>query len=339
MQALTITPDGRGAWVPSKKDNIRRGTGPGSVGQPFGHDSRLRTIVSKLDLVGNTVDLTKRKDLNDGDMANAVELNALGDFAFVSLQGNNRIDIYDALSHNAIATITDTGLAPRGLVLAGTKLFVQSFMSRDVTVFDVSTVGVTNSFPKLATVVTQASELLSAQVLQGKKIFYNAADPRMAMQGYTSCASCHLDGDSDGQVWDFTQVGEGFRATSSLLGRGGTSEQGRVHWTGNFDEIQDFENDMRSAGFGGTGFLNATDWAATSQTLGAPKAGKNAELDALAAYVTSLRTVPASPFRNTDGTMTADALAGKALFESPAVGCATCHSGAELTDSGTSCAA
>ena len=57
VQAVTITPDGRGAWVPSKKDNIRRGTGPGSVGLPFGHDSRVRTIVSKLDLVGNTVDL------------------------------------------------------------------------------------------------------------------------------------------------------------------------------------------------------------------------------------------------------------------------------------------
>ena len=76
VQAVTITPDGRGAWVPSKKDNIRRGTGPGSVGLPFGHDSRLRTIVSKLDLVGNTVDLANRKDINDSDMANAVELTA-----------------------------------------------------------------------------------------------------------------------------------------------------------------------------------------------------------------------------------------------------------------------
>ena len=268
-------------------------------------------------------------------MANAVELNALGDFAFVSMQGDNRIEVYDALSHNAIASITDTGLAPRGLVLVGTKLFVQSFMSRDVTVFDVSTARrhqqSSRSWPPWAPRPASRSRPRCSRASRSSTTPPTRAWP----QGYTSCASCHLDGDSDGQLWDFTQVGEGLRATSSLLGRGGTSEQGRVHWTGNFDEIQDFENDMRSAGFGGTGFLNATDWAATSQTLGAPKAGKNAELDALAAYVTSLRTVPASPFRNTDGTMTADALAGKALFESPAVGCATCHSGAELTDSGT----
>jgi hypothetical protein len=106
-----------------------------------------------------------------------------------------------------------------------------------------------------------------------------------------------------------------------------------VHWTGNFDEIQDFENDMRGAAFGGTGFLSESDFAATSDTLGATKAGRNADLDALAAFVGSLSVAPPSPFRNADGSMTADALAGKALFEAPAVGCATCHAGAEKTDS------
>src|SRR6185436_18025715 len=145
-----------------------------------------------------------------------------------------------------------------------------------------------------------------AQVLLGKKIFYNAADPRMSRDSYTSCASCHLDGDNDGRTWDFTQFGEGVRATSSLLGRGGMG-QGPVHWTGNFDEIQDFENDMRGAAFGGTGFLSEGDFAATSDTLGATKAGRNADLDALAAFVGSLSVSPPSPFRNADGSMTADA--------------------------------
>jgi mono/diheme cytochrome c family protein len=238
------------------------------------------------------------------------------------------------LSHNAVASINGTGLAPRGLVLVGTKLFVQSFMSRNVTVFDVSALGGTNTFPLLATVSTQATELLSAQVLQGKKIFYNAADSRMSNQGYTSCASCHLDGDSDGQKWDFTQAGEGFRATSSLLGRGGTSEQGRVHWTGNFDEIQDFENDMRSPAFGGTGFLTTNDWNLTSRRWAPPKPAERrprrpGRLRHLAAH-RARQPVPQRG-RHHDGRRPA----GKALFESPAVGCATCHSGPELTDSGT----
>src|SRR4030095_6097715 len=72
VQAVTITPDGRGAWVPSKKDNIRRGTGPRSTGQPFTHDSRVRTMVSKLDLVGNTTDVAKARDIDNADLATAV---------------------------------------------------------------------------------------------------------------------------------------------------------------------------------------------------------------------------------------------------------------------------
>ena len=40
------------------------------------------------------------------------------------------------------------------------------------------------------------------------------------------------------------------------MGRAGTG-QGNVHWTANFDEIQDFEHDMRGP-FGGTGFLPLT---------------------------------------------------------------------------------
>jgi Chitobiase/beta-hexosaminidase C-terminal domain/Bacterial Ig-like domain/PKD domain/RoxA-like, cytochrome c-like len=332
VQAVTITPDGRGAWVPSKKDNFRRGTGPTSDGMAFAPDSRTRTIVSKLDLVANMTDLTDRNDVDNSDLANAVAFNDLGDWAFVTTQGTGRLEVYDALEHHEVSTVGNVGIAPRGLVFSGNKLYVQNFLSRNVVVYDVSTVGTTNSFDTpLATISTQATEPLSAQVLLGKQIFYNAADNRMSREGYTSCATCHLDGDSDGRVWDFTQGGEGVRNTISLQGHGGASQEGPVHWTANFDEIQDFENDIRSPGFGGLGFLSEADFALTSDTLGTPKAGRSAELDALAAYVSTLKTVPTSPYRNADGTMTSDAIAGQAIFNS--AGCATCHSGAEMTDS------
>ena len=108
--------------------------------------------------------------------------------------------------------------------------------------------------------------------------------------------------------------------------------QGNVHWSANFDEIQDFENDMRN-GFGGLGFLDDGDFAATSDPLGPVKAGLDPDLDALAAYVASLgqETIPRSPFRSTDGSFTAEALAGRSLFNS--LGCNTCHQGADFTDS------
>jgi cytochrome c peroxidase len=153
----------------------------------------------------------------------------------------------------------------------------------------------------------------------------------MSRDGYLSCASCHLDGDSDGRVWDFTQRGEGLRNTTSLLGRRGTG-QGRVHWTANFDEIQDFEHDMRDE-FGGRGFMKDAELARRSRSkpLGAPKAGVSDELDALADYVASLDAVEPSPFRNADGSLTDQARAGELLYAE--LGCGSCHAEPDFTDS------
>jgi hypothetical protein len=70
-----------------------------------------------------------------------------------------------------------------------------------------------------------------------------------------------------------------------------------------------------------------------SSTLGERKATHNAELDALAAYVNSLRELPISPYRDPDGTLSADGEAGRIIFIS--AGCASCHGGPQFTDSPT----
>jgi cytochrome c peroxidase len=107
-----------------------------------------------------------------------------------------------------------------------------------------------------------------------------------------------------------------------------------VHWSANFDEIQDFEHDIRNA-FGGLGFIDDPGFgeSAIGTPMGAPKAGASAELDALAAFVTSLDTVPRSPFRNADGSLTDDGAAGERIFV--ALGCDACHAGPDFTDSAT----
>ena len=136
----------------------------------------------------------------------------------------------------------------------------------------------------------------------------------MAFEGYLSCGACHFEGDDDGRVYDFSTRGEGLRNTPALLGRKG-SGHGRLNWSGTLDEVQDFEHQIREL-FDGTGFL-ADDLfhvGTRDQPLGDPKAGLSADLDALAAYVTSLDHVNPSPYRNPDGSLTADGVAGKAVF-------------------------
>ena len=125
--------------------------------------------------------------------------------------------------------------------------------------------------------------------------------------------------------------GEGLRETINLRGRAGLGH-GVLHRTGNFDEVQDFEGQIRDLSKG-TGLMSDTDFFAgtRSDPLGDPKTGLSSDLDALAAYVASLDTFSESPHRNVDGTLTADGVAGKAVFE--AISCSQCHSGQGFTDS------
>ncbi len=329
LSQIAISPDGRRVWIPSSKSNTERGLV--LDGQQPNPDNTVRTIVSQIDLASGVEQLDARVDLDNHEGASAVAFSTLGDLAFVTTRGTNRVDVIDTVSGIVIAGFS-TGLAPEGVVLEGDVLFVQGFLSRSVSRFDVGGIlrGTDLSPRALGDVITVANEPLDEVVLRGKRIFYNADSPQMSRDGYLSCATCHLDGGHDGQTWDFTNRGEGLRNTTDLRGRAGTGH-GPVHWTANFDEIQDFENDIRLH-FGGSGFLTDEDFAASEDPLGEPKAGRNEALDALAAYVTSLRTVPRSPHRNADGTLTELALQGRALFAE--LNCLDCHSGEAFTDSG-----
>ncbi|MDA8962784.1 Ig-like domain-containing protein [Pseudomonadales bacterium] len=329
ISSISISPDGMRAWVPSKKDNTERGTFLEQ--EPLTFESTVRTIASKIDLSASVEQLDERIDFDNSSMASAVAFSPRGDWAFVALTGNNQIDVRDAYSGSSVSGF-NTGLAPQGLVLSpdGSRLFVHNFMQRSVSTFDVSelSLGTGVSVLPLSTIPTVASEILAPSVLKGKQIFYNAADARMSLNGYISCASCHLEGGQDGRVWDFTDRGLGLRNTIDLRGRAGLGH-GNLHWTANFDEIQDFENEARSV-FGGTGFLSDAQFAQTADPLGLPKAGLSADLDALAAYTSSLTTLPNSPYREADGSLTATAEAGRTIFNDR--GCSSCHEGARFID-------
>lgn len=331
LTAAALSPDGQSLFIPSKKDNIERGTARDGI--PLNFESSVRTILSRIDLSAGQEDLPFRIDFNNRDSASAVAFSPLGDVAFIGLQGSNRLEIVDAYSGAIVGGILDIGRAPQGLLVFENTLFVHAFLSRELAFFDVSTVldGTDYSGTLLGRTAAVATEKLSPEVLRGKQIFYDASDSRMSLDGYISCASCHVEGLEDGRVWDFTDRGEGFRNTVSLLGRAGTGH-GPVHWSANFDEIQDFEHDMRNA-FRGTGFLSDEQFneGTRNTTLGDPKAGLSEELDALAAYVTSLDRVHPSPFRNADGTLTSAGVRGRALFES--LDCQRCHAGEIFTDS------
>ena len=335
LAAIAIAPDGASAWVAANKPNTARGL---LVADDLDQDNTVRNLVLQIDLTTNA--LARAIDIDNSDSASALAFSPLGDYLLATLQGNNEVVVFDLLGVadsaglGGFVTRLGAGKAPQGVCSDATtgRSFVANLMSRNVTALDTDELFASGDVNATSSAIsTVAQEPLAAAVLAGKRIFYDAGDRRMSAEGYLSCATCHVDGGHDGRVWDFSGRGEGLRNTATLHGRGGTAH-GNVHWSANFDEIQDFENDIRNA-FGGRGFLSDADFAATSQPLGAPKAGRNSELDGLAAYVASLdgTSLPRSPYRNADGSMTAAANAGAAVFSTR--GCAACHAGARFTDS------
>ena len=335
LAGITIAPDGHSAWVAANKPNAERGT---LFGVDLDPDNTVRNILVQIDLT--TGQVARVIDIDNSDSSTAVAFSPLGDYFFTALQGNNSVVVFDALDVEATSGLAGfvsrlaVGLAPQGICTdtVTNRTFVKNFTSRDLTVLETDALFRSgNISPASANVSTVATEMLPPDVLLGKQVFYNASDIRMSDEGYLSCATCHVDGGHDGRVWDFTGRGEGLRNTTSLRGRAGMAH-GNVHWSANFDEIQDFENDIRNA-FGGMGFLSDADFAASSSPLGAPKAGRSADLDALAAYVSSLGngSLPKSPWRSADGTMTDAALRGEGIFDSLA--CGVCHTPPSYTDS------
>jgi cytochrome c peroxidase len=333
LGAAALSPDGTQAFVPSKQDNVLRGTG--RDGFQLNFQNTVRAVSSRIDLALQREDLAARVDHDNASVASAAAFDPLGVYLFVALETSREVAVLDAHGRNQLLRI-DVGRAPQAVLVSPDRrtLYVHNFMDRTIGVFDLTPLiqqGLASATP-LATLASVATERLAATVLRGKQFFYDARDTRLARDRYMSCASCHNDGGHDGRVWDLTHAGEGLRNTSSLRGRAGA--QGFLHWSNNFDEVQDFEGQIRTLA-GGTGLMSDAQFntGTRNQPLGTAKAGVSADLDALAAYVASLNAFEPSPWRGTGGALSALATEGRQVFAT--LNCASCHGGAAFTNSGT----
>ncbi len=345
------------AWYVGHKANTHTGE---VRGEEAGGES-VNSFQTTVRMLGGILDLTEpdyvqaepwnvdepllRVDIDNHAQPSNLSFSPLGTQVVMTMQATNRLLVLDAFTGRELDRV-DVGLAPQGLFIRtrndGTReIWVQNFTDRNVTVLNGTTVLDTAQrslgTSEIAVIDSIVSEWkFTADEVKGQQFFYSAevvdpafdreeiTDPsRMALDGYLACAVCHDDGGHDGRTWDFSHRGEGLRNTIDLRGRSGIS-QGNAHWSGNFDEIHDFENDIRNH-FGGAGLLTDEDFQETSDPLGNFKTGRNEDLDALVAYVTSLgnEDVPRSPYREADGSLTTEAINGRQVFAS--MNCATCH--------------
>jgi len=319
------------AYIPSKKDNIDSGELRGNLGMTF--EFTVRANTSRLTLNDLQEDTSLRIDHDNASVATGAALSGDDRFLLITLETSRELVIYDTVDGFQVARL-ETGRAPQNVAFSqdGSNVYVHNFMDRSISHFELSelfSTGLASGAVTLPTWSVVSNELLDADVFIGKQHFYDAADDRLARDNYMSCATCHNDGGHDGRVWDFSMFGEGLRNTPSLNGKAGLGH-GRLHWSGNFDELQDFEGQIRSFAEG-SGLMNDSDFefGSTSEPLGDLKTGLSNDLDALASYMTSLDETRDNP--NSPSLSNSDVVAGEQLFNDN--GCQSCHSGTVLTDS------
>ena len=229
------------------------------------------------------------------------------DTLYLAGLGNDSLIAIRNASQDSAATQTtvamntrDERCGPTGLAIASDgSVAVWCSFSRSV-----STVFFTERGNTVVGTVSRGASLvasaLSTEQHQGMVAFHSA-DSRTSAGGAMACSSCHPDGRTDGLTW---RIEKHELQTPVLAGRvAGTHP---YKWDGGDKDL--------------TISLNAT-----VRRLGG--IGIDAKIaTALAAYVEKIPR-PRAPTRDTN-----QVARGKALFESEAVGCNSCHNGVAYTD-------
>jgi DNA-binding beta-propeller fold protein YncE len=222
--------------------------------------------------------------------------------------GKDRLDYH---LHQHFTALKSAGLVsrvrlplngPRGLAISPTlgTVAVGGYFSGDLVLIDPETLGTLASFSLGVQPPADAQR-------RGEKYFHDAT---LSTSHWVSCATCHPEGRADGLNWDLPNDRVGtYKNTKSLVGAHATPP---TTWTG----VRPNATVSVASGYDHIHFSK-------------PPAQVVADTNT---YVAGLRPEP-SPYRMR-GKLSPLAQAGKVLFESPAVGCASCHSGAWFSNLG-----
>ncbi|NNC55660.1 MAG: DUF1929 domain-containing protein, partial [Pseudomonadales bacterium] len=214
LGSAVVSFDDQYAYVPSKKDNVDSGPTRMKPGMTF--DSTVRANTSRIALPGENEDATFRIDHDNSSVATHAALTGNNRYLLVALETSRELAVFDTSNGFELMRLP-TGMAPQSVALSsnGSIAYVHNFTERSISRFDLTQMLETDlpATNVLTPIDTVSSESLSANILLGKQLFYDAADPRLSRDKYMSCASCHKEGKHDGRTWDLAGMGEGLRRT------------------------------------------------------------------------------------------------------------------------------
>ena len=240
-----------------------------------------------------------------------------GKLALLADSGSDDVMVFDGDTGNERMLVRPLPLAmPDGIVVdhAGRYAYVDGRNSHDVAVLKLAP----DDPIEPVTVDGDAIERLGADPMPdelrlGQRLFYSANSSAfpITQNFWVSCASCHLEGQTDAVTWRFFV---GPRDTPSNAG--GPINTGFLLRQALRNSIVDYDTtiNVEQGGFFHRGDPNE-----------APL------FDALSKFVNYAIPFPQNPNRAADGTLTPAQQRGQTIF---AVRCASCHPGDYFTDSG-----
>ena len=220
-----------------------------------------------------------------------------GDQFLVALSASNAIAALDPTTREEVARM-HVGNDPRGLVVRKGRVWTYSWLDNQLVGLDLPLM---NGILKPKNAVTIGVDPTPLEIRQGQRMFNDAF---FSKNKDFSCNNCHIDGLTDGLVWNLLVDGD--VNTLAFRNVGGT---GPFLWGGQLPTLFDFSREVL-------------------KLVGADASG--AEMELLTTYMQSV-TAPPNPYSGPGGKLTELGELGKQVFDGPA-GCGACHSGPLLTN-------
>ena len=300
------------------------------------------------------------------DLLVKLNVDAGGKISFTMDSDTTRyIDLNDPLS--PATSGINAGKNPQGIAInsTGTVAYVANFVSRNVSVVNLTT--------DTVIAVVPASDLpapgsQSETNLVGAEMFFssrgnfdtipgtNSLRDRLSSEGWQSCASCHFKGLTDGVVWQFATGPRKSVPLNATFSPHNRTLQRMLNYSAIFDEVEDFEANIRNVSgpgaltggaldpnhgllIGDTGDLNIAPSAVNAFALANANrqqvtvtlpgsANKIPALTALREWVRNAVRTPNAPLTNVtlpNAPSATDLVQGRNLFLG--AGCANCHAG------------
>jgi YVTN family beta-propeller protein len=190
------------------------------------------------------------------DLLVKVNIDAAGKLSFTGGSATTRfIDLNEPT--NAATSGANAGKNPQGIAInsTGTRAYVANFVSRNVSVVDLTTDSVIATVPgsDLPASGSQAeTNLVGAEMFFSSRGNFdtipgtNSLVNRLSNLGWQSCSSCHFKGLSDGVIWQFNAGPRKSVPLNASFGLHDLNRQRVLNYSAIFDEIEDFELNIRN---------------------------------------------------------------------------------------------